>query len=76
MAEKTRVSGGKLRWQTYLTPEMVETIRRAAHHLKLTTGEVVEVAVTKFVKEQEKRRGKPFGPISRLRSGRPLRESE
>lgn len=66
----------KVRWQTYLTPAVVDRIRRAAYHLNLTTGELVESAVDQLIREEEKKRGKPFGRITRLRAGRPLREKE
>jgi hypothetical protein len=64
----------RVRYATYLPPEVVEKIRRAAYHLRLTTGDVVESAVLDFVRREETKNGKPFGPIKGLKPGRRLRE--
>ena len=65
----------RTRWATYLPDDTIEQIRRAAHNMSLTTGEVVEIAVAQYVAREEKKRGKPFGPVTRLKTGRPLREA-
>lgn len=62
------------RYATYLPDDVIEQIRRAAHNLHLTTGEVVEIAVVEFIDKEEAKRGQKFAPITRLRSGRPLRD--
>jgi hypothetical protein len=63
----------RTRWATYLTDEAIEQIRRAAYHLRMTTGEVVEAAVSVFVEKQEKKQGRLFGPVKRLTPGRRLK---
>ena len=63
----------RIRWATYLPEETVEQIRRAAYSLRMTTGEVVEVAVQGFVQKEEKKHGEPFGPVKELQRGKRIR---
>jgi len=65
----------RIRYATYLPREVIDKIRRAAYHMQVSTGEVIEAAVVEFINKAEKKHGKPFGPITRLRPGRPLREA-
>jgi hypothetical protein len=70
-SEKTRPS--RVRYATYLPPDITDIIRRAAFHLHLTTGEVVENAIVEYIAKVEKKLGKPFSPIPGLRPGKPIR---
>ncbi|HEY3294555.1 MAG TPA: hypothetical protein VGL38_03900 [bacterium] len=76
MTEKKKVAGAREKFATYLQPETIEKIRRAAFHTGLTTGEIIEGAVTGHVAKLEKKAGKSFGPITRLRTGRPISASK
>jgi len=72
MAEKETAEPRTKKFGCYLPDEAIERIRRASFHTGSTIGEIVDRATAEYVARLEKKHGKPFGSITRLRAGRPI----